>query len=103
MQSCSGGRPAFPSLALAISLSLTLQTVPATHDFDGQRQDCAAGSWGASILDRRVSSVAAVRLPCPMLPLWLQCVLTRRWAARASLRSGLLSYGEADDNCCSLK
>jgi hypothetical protein len=68
VQSCSGGRPSFPYLALALlSLSLTLQAVPATHEFDGQRQDCAAGSWGVSLLDSRASAVTAVRLPCPML------------------------------------
>jgi hypothetical protein len=58
VQSCS-------NLALALlSLSLALQAVPATHEFDGQRQDCAAGSWGTSLLDSRASAVATVRLPC---------------------------------------
>jgi Flp pilus assembly protein CpaB len=53
-----------PSLALALlSLSLTLQAVPATHEHDNQPQACATGSWWRTPLDRRASAVAAVRLP----------------------------------------
>ena len=53
-----------PSLVLALlSLSLTLQAVPATHEYDSQPQACATGSWWRTPLDRRASAVAAVRLP----------------------------------------